>query len=114
MHDSGSKPAGLAHRLELRLKPRIDPKIVASGPLVWELRHLQRGHFGAVHGAAGGALINTGTYCCTLHSFGTVGTKIYRRIRTDLACVTRRILCDTHYSFTDPYPYLVVQGQGTQ
>eukprot|EP01050_Picozoa_sp_SAG11_P002999 SAG11_NODE_160_length_14023_cov_23.003017_13_plen_155_part_00 len=98
LHDLGSNPAGLAHRLELRLKPRIDPKIVASGPLalVWELRHLQRGHFGAVHGAAGGDLINTGTYCCALHSFGTVGTKIYRRIRTDLACVTRRILCDTH------------------
>ena len=71
LHDLGSNPAGLA-RLELRLKPRIDPKIVASGPLVWELRHLQRGHFGAVHGAAGGDLINTGTYrvsCCTLHSF---------------------------------------------
>ena len=101
----GSGLPGLAHLLELRLKVRIDPKIVASGPLVWELRHLQRGHFGAVHGAAGGDLINTGTYCCTLHSFGTVGTKIYRRIRTDLACVTRRILCDTHYSCTDPYPY---------
>ena len=60
LHDLGSNPAGLAHRLELRLKPRIDPKIVASGPLVWELRHLQRGHFGAVHadhGAAGGALM---------------------------------------------------------
>ena len=61
LHDLGSNPAGLAHRLELRLKPaRIDPKIVASGPLVWELRHLQRGHFGAVHGAAGGALMQ---YC---------------------------------------------------
>ena len=57
LHDLGSNPAGLAHRLELRLKPRIDPKIVASGPLVWELRHLERGHFGAVHGAAGGALM---------------------------------------------------------
>ena len=101
----GSGPPGLAHLLELRLKVRIDPKIVASGPLVWELRHLQRGHFGAVHGAAGGDLINTGTYCCTLHSFGTVGTKIYRRIRTDLACVTRRILCHTHYSCTDSDPY---------
>ena len=53
----GSGPADLAHLLELRLKLRIDPKIVASGPLVWELRHLQRGHFGAVHGAAGGALM---------------------------------------------------------
>ena len=105
LHDLGSNPAGLAHRLELRLKPRIDPKIVASGPLVWELRHLQRGHFGAVHGAAGGDLINTGTYCYTLHNFGTVDTKIYRRIRTDLACVTRRILCDTHYSCTDTDPY---------
>ena len=101
----GSGLPGLAHLAELRQKLRIDPKIVASGPLVWELRHLQRGHFGAVHGAAGGDLINTGTYCCTLHSFGTVGTKIYRRIRTDLACVTRRILCDTHYSCTDPDPY---------
>eukprot|EP01050_Picozoa_sp_SAG11_P002713 SAG11_NODE_140_length_15009_cov_7.342522_13_plen_109_part_00 len=97
--------AGLAHRLDLRLKPRIDPKIVASGSLVWELRHLQRDHFGAVHGAAGGDLINTGTYCCILHSFGTVGTKIYRRIRTDLACVTRRIWCDTHYICTDTDPY---------
>ena len=53
LHDLGSNPAGLAHRLELRLKPRIDPKIVASGPLVWELRHLQRGHFGAVHTMVG-------------------------------------------------------------
>ena len=53
----GSGPPGLAHLAELRLKVRIDPKIVASGPLVWELRHLQRGHFGAVHGAAGGALM---------------------------------------------------------
>ena len=53
----GSGLPGLAHLLELRLKVRIDPKIVASGPLVWELRHLQRGHFGAVHGAAGGALM---------------------------------------------------------
>ena len=53
----GSGLPGLAHLLELRLKVRIDPKIVASGPLVWEPRHLQRGHFGAVHGAAGGALM---------------------------------------------------------
>ena len=50
----GSGPPGLAHLAELRLKVRIDPKIVASGPLA--LSHLQRGHFGAVHGAAGGAL----------------------------------------------------------
>eukprot|EP01050_Picozoa_sp_SAG11_P014401 SAG11_NODE_1772_length_4273_cov_3.739578_1_plen_86_part_00 len=53
----GSGPPGLAHLAELHLKVRIDPKIVASGPLVWELRHLQRGHFGAVHSAAGGALM---------------------------------------------------------
>ena len=51
----GSGLPGMDHLLELRLKLRIDPKIVASGPLVSELRHLQRGHFGAVHG--GGALI---------------------------------------------------------
>eukprot|EP01050_Picozoa_sp_SAG11_P016411 SAG11_NODE_2238_length_3640_cov_11.873239_2_plen_109_part_00 len=50
----GSGPPGFAHLVELRLKLRIDPKIVASGPLVWELRHLQRGHFGA---AAVGALM---------------------------------------------------------
>eukprot|EP01050_Picozoa_sp_SAG11_P014717 SAG11_NODE_1841_length_4182_cov_4.130541_7_plen_80_part_00 len=48
----GSGLPGLAHLLELRLKLRTDPKIVASGPLVSELRHLQRGHFGGVHGAA--------------------------------------------------------------
>ena len=51
------KYPGRAHRVALRLKLRIDPKIVASGPLVWELRRLQRGHFGAVYGAAGGALM---------------------------------------------------------
>eukprot|EP01050_Picozoa_sp_SAG11_P042374 SAG11_NODE_19483_length_465_cov_1.762295_1_plen_40_part_01 len=28
---------GLANLVELRLKLRIDPRIVASGPLVWEL-----------------------------------------------------------------------------
>ena len=43
----------LANLAEFCLKLRIEPRIVASGPLVWELRHLQRGHFGAVHGAAG-------------------------------------------------------------
>ena len=37
----GSGLLGLAHLAELRLKVRIDPKIVASGPLVWELRHLR-------------------------------------------------------------------------